>query len=148
VAHRHAAFASILWAPPAEISDGGRFDDLLRAAPQECLLLNGATDPWITPPFGRAAYRALAARTVSARLQLIELSPCGHCPNHEAPRAVATLVGRWLRGEEPLGASGEAAFAEASGQTVRARRLASSTDGAAGEVSLSPWERALTSIMS
>lgn len=158
----HAAFASILWSPPAAMPGGnGRFDDLLREVRCPVLLLYGEQDPWVTPPFGRSAYRALAARgggqdasaAAGAGVQLVSLAPCGHCPQHEAPRATAALVGRWLRGDAELlrgAAGGEGAggdgtaepscsetFAEAFGP-VRARRLG------AEELELGPWERVLT----
>jgi pimeloyl-ACP methyl ester carboxylesterase len=171
----HAAFASILWSPPASIGGGGSFDDLLRQVRCPALLLYGQEDPWITPAFGRTAYRALAARgggggdaaaaaaaagaAVVPAQQLIFLSPCGHCPQHEAPAATAALAARWLNGEAALlgegssgpgtgagaGSGGEAAAAAAAGEaftedfgTVRARRVSEV------ELGLAPWERLMT----
>lgn len=134
----HAAFASILWSPPsATVQDSGGFDALLRTVEAPCLLLYGSDDPWVTPAFGRSAARALAGRGGTTRVQYVELSPCGHCPQHEAPRAVSALVGRWLRGEEVLrvGQSKEAYDEEVCG-VVEAR--------AVEDAGLSVWDELLT----
>ena len=66
-------------------------------------------------PFGRAALLALDERAPrrsqqqpggegrnSNLQQLIELSPAGHCPHHEAPAAVNDILGRWLANEAPV----------------------------------------------
>ena len=67
-------------------------------------------------PFGRAALLALDERTPRGSQQqpggegrnnnnlqqLIELSPAGHCPHHEAPAAVNDILGRWLASEAPV----------------------------------------------
>ena len=103
----------------------------------------------------------MAGAAVPAQ-QLILLSPCGHCPQHEAPTATAALVARWLNGDTALlgeggqggqgGQGGEGqsdggddaaaaaageAFTEAFG-TVRARRVSEI------ELGLAPWERLMT----
>ena len=75
----------------------------------------------------------------AARLRYIELERCGHCPQHEAPVATAALIGRWLRGEEPLAAgAADEAFVEEHA-TVHAYQASSDE-----QLRLSPWERLLT----
>lgn len=112
----HAAFASIMWARPASIpkkqgidgetgNDNGDFYDALRQLSCPTLLLYGAEDPWCSPEFGRAAMRALCDRDsndADTKSVYVELSPCGHCPHHEAPEATNSLISRWIRSEGPL----------------------------------------------
>jgi pimeloyl-ACP methyl ester carboxylesterase len=123
----HAAFTSILWGRPATIAKeghggqgGGDFYDALARVACEVLLVYGAEDPWCGPSFGRAAMRTLVGRASIADAEsaestdrkatsiggqtYIELSPCGHCPHHEAPEAFNKVLGDWLANRSlPLG---------------------------------------------
>ena len=96
----HAAFASIMWARPASIpgpnGDCGDFYDALRSLSCDTLLLYGAEDPWCSPEFGRAAFKALRERQGSPGQSYVELSPSGHCPHHEAPEATVAILSRWI----------------------------------------------------
>lgn len=100
----HAAFASILFSPPATLPDGcNTFVDLLKRVNGDVLLLNGREDPWVSPPFGLAAHQALLARPNAAgKVQHVELSPAGHCLHHEVPHAANPILRRWLQGQTPL----------------------------------------------
>ena len=114
----HAAFASILWSPPAtfEWHNAARqekpltdfYDLLSRGVVQDVLLLYGSEDPWCSPEFGRCAMRALESRgqlkakstskPSKLRQRYIELSRSGHCPHHESPDAVNKLLSQWVLG--------------------------------------------------
>lgn len=94
----HEAFASILWSAPATMPEGASsFEDVLRQVRADVLCVYGAQDPWCKPAFGRAAFRALSSRGSAARQALIELSPAGHCPHHEAPGPFNSLAVNWVR---------------------------------------------------
>lgn len=99
----HAAFASILWSPPVELSNAtndpkASFYEALTRLQCNVLLCFGANDPWCIPPFARKMLEILEERqldaTVSARY--VEMSKVGHCPNHEAPRATGQILQQWL----------------------------------------------------
>ena len=103
----HAAFASIMWSPPlVSGEDGirGDFQDCLKRVPCDVLLVFGKDDPWCKPAFARNMIAALEEREKEHALRssrspvhrYIEITNTGHCPNHEAPRAVGHLVNRWV----------------------------------------------------
>ena len=102
----HAAFASIMWCPPfcrERAGGASTFYDLLQRVQCDVLLLNGAEDPWCGPKFARAAMRALESRgTSQGEAAYVELTPAGHCVNHEAPEATNQMLTRWLLREGPL----------------------------------------------
>jgi hypothetical protein len=66
------------------------FEGYLERVKAPILMLYGAQDPWVTPSWGQKAKR----QRPDARY--IEISPAGHCPHHEAPETVNTLVGEWI----------------------------------------------------
>ncbi len=60
----HAAFASIMWSPPATFPEShpkGFYDNLAKI---ECdvLLLFGSEDPWCTPAFAKRMFQSLIVR--------------------------------------------------------------------------------------
>ena len=102
----HAAFASILWSPPvtASLPKNGlqaNFHQCLSNLECDVLLLFGRDDPWCKPAFARKMLQDLNQRrpdhTDSKYIhRYVELSNVGHCPNHEAPTAVAKVLSAWL----------------------------------------------------
>ena len=64
----------------------------------DTLLVFGKEDPWCTSSVGKKMYDILSQRNFSNKpvQRYIELENVGHCPNHEAPQAVAAAVKRWL----------------------------------------------------
>lgn len=95
----HAAFASILWSPPAEFPElnAAGFTSMLSKVKCDVLLIFGRCDPWCTPIVGRHMTRTLQKRIkCTSSLKYVELDNVGHCPNHEAPQAVARLLQRWI----------------------------------------------------
>ena len=54
-------------------------------------LLYGKDDPWVVPYWGQRAKRILQGAA-----NYMELSPCGHSPNHESPRAVNAVLKSWM----------------------------------------------------
>jgi pimeloyl-ACP methyl ester carboxylesterase len=107
----HAAFASILWSAPAseqrqETHDNDspatsvNFYRTLGEIEVDVLLLFGAEDPWCTPAIAKRMHTALASSSSSLdRLparRYISLENVGHCPNHEAPTALAKVLIPWL----------------------------------------------------
>lgn len=89
----HAAFASILWSPPI-----GNFYDSLAQIQCDTLLCFGDQDPWCKPAFARRMLESLSKRQAASRY--LEISNCGHCPNHESPTAVATILERWIKNKD------------------------------------------------
>lgn len=94
----HAAFASILWSPPLQVSDEtkGNFQDCLARLECDVLLIFGKDDPWCKPAFAKKMLQALAKRTPNKVHRYVEVENCGHCPNHEAPQSVAKVVHKWV----------------------------------------------------
>lgn len=98
----HAAFASILFSPPLGVSDDekGNFQDCLARLQCDVLLVFGKDDPWCKPAFAKKMLQALAMREPNRVHRYIEVENCGHCPNHEAPQAVAKVVNSWVNAED------------------------------------------------
>jgi len=119
----HAAFASILWSPPVTVKLNSNrrrtsddmhakddseilmadFDACLRSLQCDVLLLFGRDDPWCKPAFGKRMLRDLRQRhsmlapsETPPVERYVQLSQVGHCPNHEAPAAVARILSLWL----------------------------------------------------
>lgn len=88
----HAAFASILWSPPAS---GPNWFTKLSQVKCHALLLFGAQDPWCTPAFAKKMLQSMTNKSYFAK-RYLELDHVGHCPNHEAPQAVATAIIKWI----------------------------------------------------
>ena len=92
----HAAFASILWSPPAEFSDSCTdFYASLEKLDCDVLLVFGKDDPWCKPAFAKRMCECLGKRQDHVH-RYVEIDNAGHCPNHEAPQATAAVVNRWL----------------------------------------------------
>lgn len=65
----------------------------------DVLLVFGKDDPWCTPAFAKKMLDALTQRNSSgACCRYVQLDNVGHCPNHEAPKAVGSIVSAWLGG--------------------------------------------------
>ena len=143
----HAAFASIMWSPPivSRKVDGytGDFQDCLKNVSCDVLLVFGKDDPWCKPAFARNMLLALENREDIQHHgssknkngfpfhRYVEISNAGHCPNHEAPRAVSHLVNKWVDCTETdrskrnldLATDKDLSFVEEWGETiVRERR--------------------------
>lgn len=97
----HAAFASILWSPPAEFDAEGSTDfyGSLGKLDCDCLLVFGKDDPWCKPAFAKRMSECLGKRSDHVH-RYVEVENAGHCPNHEAPTATAAIVNRWLEADE------------------------------------------------
>ena len=97
----HAAFASIMWSPPASSSDGGTdFYSMLGKLQCDTLLIFGKDDPWCKPAFAKRMMNKLSERSandITAVSRYLQLDKVGHCPNHEAPKAVGKAVSGWIR---------------------------------------------------
>jgi pimeloyl-ACP methyl ester carboxylesterase len=150
----HAAFASIMWSPPVRVpiagaSRAGFFDECLRNLNCDVLLVFGRDDPWCKPAFAKRMLGDLNQRvaspppnvedkaaldadhTQSPVARYVELSNVGHCPNHEAPTAVARLLSTWIvvgsgssrsKLARPLLRDGEEVVRESWGRTNVAER--------------------------
>ena len=110
----HAAFASILWSPPASDRAPNKsnytltsigFYDALEQLPIDVLLIFGSDDSWCNPAIAKRMHSTLARRRTaySAKTdydapaqRYIALKNVGHCPNHEAPTAVSRVLLSWL----------------------------------------------------
>ncbi|CAD7697093.1 unnamed protein product [Ostreobium quekettii] len=53
-------------------------------------MVYGKEDPWIVPLWAQRLKRRVP------QADYFELSPAGHCPHHEAPGAVNSVVARWV----------------------------------------------------
>ena len=103
----HAAFASILWSAPA--SGVSFYNALEQIQEVDVLLLFGSDDPWCTQAVGKRMHVTLdkrrsdeARRTTAstAAHRFVTLDNVGHCPNHEAPTAVARVLLPWLNAND------------------------------------------------
>lgn len=94
----HAAFASILYSPPATFPTDEPNDFYRNLGNLECdvLLIFGKEDPWCTPAIGKKMLQSLSRRQNAAVHRYVELDNVGHCPNHESPTAVGHIANRWL----------------------------------------------------
>ena len=80
--------------------------DSLAALECDVLVVFGKDDPWCKPAFAKKMLETLDTRHPDKVHRYVELSNVGHCPNHEAPQAVARLLRAW---------------ADASGRTIAER---------------------------
>ena len=101
----HAAFASILWSSPASSTckDGNKmgFYDVLQKLSVDVLLLFGSDDEWCTPAVAKRMHTTLSERSITSDgcppcQRYVTIDNAGHCPNHEAPTAVASVLISWL----------------------------------------------------
>ena len=119
-AQAQSVFVSIFLSPKAPLS----FDQMLERLQCHVTLIYGREDPWVVPLWGQRAMRKLPPTTA-----YYELSPCGHCPHHERPDVVNTLMAGWLAAqvagaEEPLAAVGDVLEVPlARGGVLRAERV-------------------------
>lgn len=100
----HAAFASIMWSPPATVK-AQNFYEALSLVECDVLLIFGRDDPWCKPAFAKRMIESLSERRQQLACRYLELSDVGHCPNHEAPKAVAKAVASWIGAEDRAGLS-------------------------------------------
>jgi hypothetical protein len=126
----HAAFASILWSPPVRLQQDDNknhrkenFQSCLTQVPCDVLLVFGKDDPWVSrlslcgwilslvahqvichsqckPAFAKKMLQALNQREPHQVHRYIEIENAGHCPNHEAPQAVAQVVRSWVESSD------------------------------------------------
>mmetsp|Transcript_4650 Transcript_4650/g.8914 ORF Transcript_4650/g.8914 Transcript_4650/m.8914 type:complete len:470 (-) Transcript_4650:29-1438(-) len=100
----HAAFASILYAPPATFPlapDGSQgFYKNLEMLKCDVMLIFGKEDPWCTPAIAKKMFQSLSSRGSSAVHRYVELDNVGHCPNHESPTAVGCIANRWMASKD------------------------------------------------
>jgi hypothetical protein len=82
-----------------EKNEKGDFLECLSRLECDVLLMFGADDPWCKPAFGRKMLKALNQRGTAAVQRYIELENVGHCPNHEAPEAVARVTSSWVQAD-------------------------------------------------
>ncbi|CAJ1942504.1 unnamed protein product [Cylindrotheca closterium] len=92
----HAAFASILWSKPLLVAGEKDFQKCLAGVDCDVLLLFGKDDPWCKPAFAKKMLQALNSRKNGKAQRYVEVENCGHCPNHEAPQAVGSVVTKWV----------------------------------------------------
>lgn len=85
------AFTSILFAPKAKVE----YEDMIRNSPIPMCLIMGKEDPWITPYWGQRV-----KRIKPADIPYFELSHTGHCPHHESPIAVNSILDTWVHAVE------------------------------------------------
>ena len=103
----HAAFASILFSPPATFPSEETNDFYKNLSKLECdvLLVFGKDDPWCTPAFAKRMFLSLKERESSESHKeyvhrYVELDNVGHCPNHEAPTATGHITSRWVKAQD------------------------------------------------
>jgi pimeloyl-ACP methyl ester carboxylesterase len=101
----HAAFASILWSPAISTTSSKSttitsYKQALEHVNCDVLLIYGQDDPWCKPAIAQATLRVLRENSLHSEgrqaYRYVELSNVGHCPNHEAPNAVASIFHRWI----------------------------------------------------
>ena len=112
-------FTSILFAPKPEHTFEETLD-CVRSQGIPLLLLYGREDPWVQRFWGQRVKRQVPEATY------FELSPAGHCPHHEVPQTVNTLMLEWLNAQEE-GAKqqedGESNSSNSGSETEKIRRF-------------------------
>lgn len=91
-----ASFASIMFAPQAELS----FDEALskcRANNVPICLMYGKEDPWVRPIWG------LQVKKKVPKAPYYQISPAGHCPHDEVPEVINFLLRGWIKNVESQG---------------------------------------------
>ena len=88
------------------------FYSTVQNLPVDVLLLFGSNDPWCTPAIAKRMHTTLSKRNDDGDdncvlitnddcrplvQRYVSLENVGHCPNHEAPTAVARVVLPWIR---------------------------------------------------
>ena len=122
------AFASILFAGRARQD----FDEIMRRLGQSKVpvaLCYGAEDPWVKPIWGQRAFRRSGES-----LPYYEVSPSGHCPHHETPKAVADVLVAWLN---DLPTSEE--ILEKDGRTISIRKVDGQPRDLSESIAKSAW---------
>jgi pimeloyl-ACP methyl ester carboxylesterase len=100
------------------------FQSWLTQVPCDVLLVFGKDDPWVSrrtpcdwivsfvvihsifgrsqckPAFAKKMLQALDQRQPHQVHRYIEIENAGHCPNHEAPQAVAHVVRSWMDSDD------------------------------------------------
>ena len=84
------AFTSILFSPKLGRSFDALLADLRQAGTPVCLVY-GRDDPWIVPYWGQRAKSVLQEMGT-----YFELQGAGHCPHHESPETVNTILNSWV----------------------------------------------------
>jgi hypothetical protein len=73
--------------------------------------------------------RACRGQRLKARVPsavYLEMSPAGHCPHHEVPNTVTTLMVKWIStGEAPVPEGEETFVEEEGGRPIKVRNLGS-----------------------
>lgn len=64
------------------------------AGPAAAAAAAGRDDPWVVPIWGQRLKRQLPAATY------LELAPAGHCPHHEAPIAINSIIETYVAAVE------------------------------------------------
>ena len=59
-------------------------------------MMFGEDDPWCKPAFAKKFLEALDSRSTDKVHRYVALTETGHCPGHEAPQAVASVLEKWL----------------------------------------------------
>ena len=87
----------LLLATQFDIKNTPKTDFNTKLSKLQCdvLLLFGKDDPWCKPIFAKKMLSSLHGRPGYTE-RYIEVSEAGHCPNHEAPHAVAHALNQWI----------------------------------------------------
>ncbi|XP_050385743.1 pheophytinase, chloroplastic [Argentina anserina] len=91
-----ASFASIMFAPQAELS----FKEALSRCQTNNIpvcLMYGKEDPWVQPIWGFQVKKQVP------EAPFYEISPAGHCPHDEVPEVVNYLLRGWIKNLESQG---------------------------------------------
>ncbi|KAK7312117.1 hypothetical protein VNO77_35722 [Canavalia gladiata] len=91
-----AAFASIMFAPQAELSFYEALSRCRKNNVPICLMY-GKEDPWVKPFWGQQVKRQVP------EAPYYQVSPAGHCPHDEAPEVINFLPRGWIRNLESQG---------------------------------------------
>ncbi|KAK7258201.1 hypothetical protein RIF29_32721 [Crotalaria pallida] len=91
-----AAFASIMFAPQAELSFGEALSRCRTNNVPICLMY-GKEDPWVRPVWGLQIKRQVP------EAPYYQISPAGHCPHDEVPEVINYLLRGWIKNLESEG---------------------------------------------
>ncbi|KAL1324701.1 hypothetical protein HN51_034857 [Arachis hypogaea] len=91
-----ASFASIMFAPQAEISFAEALSRCRENDVPICLMY-GKEDPWVKPIWG------VQVKKQVPEAPYYQISPAGHCPHDEVPEVINFLLRGWIRHLESSG---------------------------------------------
>mmetsp|Transcript_25795 Transcript_25795/g.51625 ORF Transcript_25795/g.51625 Transcript_25795/m.51625 type:complete len:619 (-) Transcript_25795:112-1968(-) len=129
-----------------------QFYQALQSLPMDVLLLFGSDDPWCTPAVAKRMHSTLSSRrnihdnddefddecaNTTPASRYVAIDNCGHCPNHEAPAAVAKVLLAWFDADDNV--NGNATFRRNNVELIPNNGESEATKNGHGVMVKEPW---------